>query len=760
MGAVHKLVALSLVLIDFTLWFIFFGPLIILKKYLSRPKIFAKAVGTVDINVEEGNTGKPSPVYRSVEAIKSGTLAASPFPEVDTLWDMCARSHKVFARKRAYGIRPFLYWKDHSADTSLPENQRRFPSKYFGTTEWMQYQEAGVLAREFGQGLRAMGMIPQPEGDDFEAKCGPFSMLIFEDTSHEWMIAAQGAFSQSMVVVTAYATLGVEAVVAAVNEGEIATILCNRKSVEMIAKKIGDMPSLKNIIYTNLWIPLEETQTKLPGFPGVNVLSFAETLEQGKANPETIVRPKPDSMAVIMYTSGSTGKPKGVMVRHSQLLAMVASIKIQWPVLKEGSETYLAYLPLAHILEMASEFYNFGTGQAICYTDPKALMCRPGACYPTGSLEEFKPTLMAGVPKVWETIKSAANVKMSHAGPMVKAIMAAAFATKKWSFPIGKSTPLFNLLVFKKFKTTTGGRLKFGISGGGPISPEVQDWVRCALDCPLVQGYGLTETCGGLSVQKVDDFVLNQVGGPLPACEVTLHSEPEITDKAGKPYLACDTEQPIMDSEGNKTGSYKVLGRGEIWVRGNTVTSGYYRQPDKTAEEYVEGWFHTGDIGVMLPEGSLRIVDRKKNLVKLKGGEYIALEQMAVSYNNSEFVDVVNGGTCAYGDGGMDLPVLLAQANRQTLEATAKSLGIEYSSVEELCDRKEIKAAAIKSFQAAGKAGGLSRLEMVAGVALLLEPWTPFNGCKTPNDSKLQPKGIYEFNKKELEAVKPAGIRG
>ena len=191
----------------------------------------------------------------------------------------------------------------------------------------------------------------------------------------------------------------------------------------------------------------------------------------------------------------------------------------------------------------------------------------------------------------------------------------------------GMDTPLFKALVFKKFAKVVGGRLRLAISGGGPLNTEVQLFVRTAFGCPLFQGYGLTETCAGLSVQDPADLRCGIAGVPIAACEVKLESCEEILDKNKNPYMVADR----VDTHGNA-----VYGRGEILVRGNNITKGYYMMPEKTAEEWeADGFFHTGDIGQFMNDGSLRIVDRKKNLVKLKGGEYIAIENMEMCYGNS-----------------------------------------------------------------------------------------------------------------------------
>ena len=398
---------------------------------------------------------------------------------------------------------------------------------------------------------------------------------------------------------------------------------------------------------------------------------------------------------------------------------------------------------------MAAELFKYGTGNKVGYCDPKALLTGPERAYPHGSLEEFSPTLMCGVPKVWETIKNGGAAKVAKGGPVVSFLFKLALRMKKHAVVNGMYTPLFDAIVFKKFKKMIGGKMKLTLSGGGAISSEVQEWVRTAFGCPLVQGYGLTETCGGATVQMPDDLTLGIAGSVISAVEVVLHSEPEITDNDGLPYMATDV---------NHCGT-PCVGRGEVWIRGPSITSGYYKMPEKTAEDYdAEGWFHTGDIGLMTPAGQLKIVDRKKNLVKCKGGEYVALEKMNVTYNNCPLVDPDAGGVSSYADGEMDSPVCFAQIKEAELAKLAAELGVS-GTTQQLCvDPKvveAVKAALIK----VAKDAKLPRLEHVAAVAVLCDPWSPDNGCLTAT-SKLVPKAIAKRHAKELAVAKPKGIRG
>lgn len=326
-----------------------------------------------------------------------------------------------------------------------------------------------------------------------------------------------------------------------------------------------------------------------------------------------------------------------------------------------------------------------------------------------------------------------------------------ALRVKKAAVKQHRYTPVFDLLVFKKFKSMVGGNMKFTLSGGGAISAEVQEWVRAAFGCPLVQGYGLTETCAGATIQHPLDLSVGIAGSNLASIEVVLHSEPEITDANRRPYLATDT----VHVDGTE-----CRGRGEVWLRGPSVSSGYYKLPDLTRESYDEdGWFHTGDIGLYTPEGHLRIVDRKKNLVKLKGGEYVALEMMNVTYNMASIVNVDAGGICCYADHTIDRPVAIVQCKPAELEALAAEVGVTGKTGTALCRDKKVMDAVKAKLDAVAKAAKLPALMHVCAVMPVVEPWTAANGCLTATQ-KLVAKEVYRFNKEELDILLPLGRRG
>jgi long-chain acyl-CoA synthetase len=220
-----------------------------------------------------------------------------------------------------------------------------------------------------------------------------------------------------------------------------------------------------------------------------------------------------------------------------------------------------------------------------------------------------------------------------------------------------------------------------------------------------------------------------------------LQSEPEITDKNGMPYLMDDK----VDPDGNR-----IIGRGEICMRGPCISSGYYKMPEKTAEEYDEnGWFHTGDIGQFTDDGVIQIVDRKKNLVKLKGGEYVAVEAMECAFVQSPMVSAV----CVIANGDLDRATALVTVQDAQLEKWADEADVSYGSITKLTRMPETKRAVLKSMLACGKEAGLNPLELGMRDCELLPgvEWLPGTGMTAT--MKIDRKKIAQLHAAELEAL-------
>lgn len=182
----------------------------------------------------------------------------------------------------------------------------------------------------------------------------------------------------------------------------------------------------------------------------------------------------------------STFQPKGVVITHSELVAAIAAGEVSLGI-RNGEDVYLGYLPLAHIMELMAEFVMIAMGCAICYSDPKSLSAK--GSYPLGALEQYQPTLMVAVPKIWDTIKKGIEAKVHASSPVAQFLVETAFQARGFALKHGYDTPLFKALVFKKFKAGVGGKLRFAISGGGPLNAQVQDFCRTAFGIDLCQGY-------------------------------------------------------------------------------------------------------------------------------------------------------------------------------------------------------------------------------------------------------------------------------
>jgi long-chain acyl-CoA synthetase len=339
--------------------------------------------------------------HRVATAYK-GKLARTPGSGVDTLYAVSKRSFEKYADLPCMQKRQFLGMKSSKVKEFGPD------------IITYTYKEVGEIVHKFGAALRAAGCVPSGPTTDLEKITTPCRMAIFENTSPEWLMAALGATTQSITIVTVYATLGLDAVVEAITDNIIPVIICNKANVKNLVDKKKNMPSLKAIVYTNDLVAPNDTM-ELPAAPnGVTIMSFDEFVASGdtKAYPPT--PPTPTSTSTVMYTSGSTGKPKGVVIKQESVVGGVASADILIKI--TPGDTYLAYLPAAHIMEFMVEFTVIAFGGTLAFADPKSLT-QTGS-YPVGALEQYKPTLMVAVPKIWDTIKKGllAKVRLTSSG--------------------------------------------------------------------------------------------------------------------------------------------------------------------------------------------------------------------------------------------------------------------------------------------------------------------------------------------------------
>mmetsp|Transcript_3866 Transcript_3866/g.9149 ORF Transcript_3866/g.9149 Transcript_3866/m.9149 type:complete len:574 (+) Transcript_3866:140-1861(+) len=470
----------------------------------------------------------------------------------DPQW-RCATMHEVWAKAvaqhgpvRCAGTRDFLgvhtpaFARGQASWGQAGQRGRGAgqPLNVFGDVGWKTYSEVGEAAASFGKGLHALGLQPlslaksRAVTDGFGRLVGPHALLIFEDTCEEWSTAMLGALGQGLVVATSYSTLGVASVAEMVQELGIAVLLCNYAAVPAMVALLEVCPTLRHVVYTRHKVdhgaPSISESIGYPAsskyYPGrlanASVVSFDEVVLAGResALEASAHLPTEEHLALVMYTSGTTGKPKGVMLKHS---ALVAAVKALRHYLQEAGcnrdpkqqEVYLAYLPAAHILEFVLQVAMLTLGAAVGFSDPLSISPRggltkraqDGALIHQGGLQVFRPTVLVGVPKVWDLLKRGVEAQLVHqAGPLARAVFKACLAVRSRALQLGRSSPVASL-AFGDAYEVLGGRVKLCLCGGGPLAPQVQNFIRVAFGVNLVQSYGLTETAGVGTAQPPKD---------------------------------------------------------------------------------------------------------------------------------------------------------------------------------------------------------------------------------------------------------------
>jgi long-chain acyl-CoA synthetase len=295
-----------------------------------------------------------------------------------------------------------------------------------------------------------------------------------------------------------------------------------------------------------------------------------------------------DDLATIIYTSGTTGEPKGVMLTHGNLMANIAGVRA---VLDLGPEDVgLSFLPLCHAFERLVAYFYLVHGVSIVFAESFNTIAR--------DLQMVRPTVTTGVPRVFEKLHDRVIAKGLEASGLKRRIFQRAVQLASVRGRLLESgrplSPWLRLqaavadrLVYRRVREVMGGRLRFAVSGGAPLRPEIGRFFF-GVGIPLIEGYGLTETAPVLTVMPLDAIRFGTVGRPLPNVELRIADD------------------------------------GEVLARGPNVMVGYFGRPDETAQVLRDGWFHTGDVGSVDEDGYLRITDRKKELIVTSGGKNIA----------------------------------------------------------------------------------------------------------------------------------------
>ena len=516
--------------------------------------------------------------------------------------------------------------------------------KSFPKDDLMLYKEAGSYVpistdevakrvKDICLGLRDLGL---ESGD---------KLVIFSGNRPEWVMTDMANQCLGGVTVPIYTTLVPEQVKYIINNSD-AKIVCF--SDEELWNKIKDV---KNAL------PNVQHYVTFASQAPEGVFTLAEVMRKGEASDKQdsglfekmALAGKPDDLASIIYTSGTTGIPKGVMLTHQNFISNIQSVST----VVEFSEkdTVLSFLPLSHIFERMVTFTYLYKGCSIAYAESIETVGE--------NLIEVKPQIMVSVPRVFEKIYAKVIDNVLTSSSLKRKIFFWAVKVGKEygkrkleKQPIPKSLErkrgLAEKLVFSKVIEKTGGKVRFFVSGGAPLSKDIADFFY-ALGLVVLEGYGLTETSPVISVNTFENLKFGTVGKPIPGVDV------------------------------------KIAEDGEILSKGPHIMKGYYRMEVETQEAIMDGWFYTGDVGHIDEDGFLIITDRKKDLIITSGGKNVAPQPIENLLKTNPYISNV----VVVGDRRKFISALIIP-DFPKIENYAKSKNIVYSSLKELVKNEKI----------------------------------------------------------------------
>uniref|UniRef100_A0A673CDC3 Arachidonate--CoA ligase n=1 Tax=Sphaeramia orbicularis TaxID=375764 RepID=A0A673CDC3_9TELE len=533
--------------------------------------------------------------------------------------------------------------------------------------EWISYREVMERTENLGSAFLHKG----------HSKTTDQYIGIFSQNRPEWTITEIACYTYSLVSVPLYDTLGTEAISYIIDKASISTIVCDVvDKVEMVLECIKDRPhSVKTIV--SMETPSAELVSRGQQAE-IHILSLKDMEVIGMNNHQPPVPPCPEDLAVICFTSGTTGDARVCCNYLTNIQDFMKTLRNIVSCPMRPSDVHISYLPLAHMFERVVQGVMIAHGARIGFFqgDIRLLM---------DDLAALKPTVFPVVPRLlnrmYDKIFGQANT------PLKRWVLGFAYRRKEAEMLKGivRRDSIWDRLIFRKVQASLGGRVRLMITGAAPISPTVLSFLRAAMGCQFYEGYGQTECTAGCTMTLPGDWSAGHVGAPLPCNSVKLVDVPEMN------YLA-------------------VNGEGEVCVKGPNVFQGYLKDPEKTKEAIDEdGWVHTGDIGKWLPNGTLKIVDRKKHIFKLAQGEYIAPEKIENVYIHSDAVAqvFVHGDSLQVGGGHSGYSV--------------------FHLIKHL-----IKQAILDDILRLGKEGGLKSFEQVKAIHIHTELFSIQNNLLTP----------------------------
>ncbi len=564
----------------------------------------------------------------------------------------------------------------------------------------ISWNEMNAMIRKLGAFLLSLGV---KKGD---------RIAVFSPNRYEWWVADQAILSIGAVNVPIYATNSAEEAHYVLDHSESKVcFVATEDHLSRVLKVKKRLPKLKTLVVFN------ELPKKVAG-----IMTLDEAFRKGAAYKDQgafdkrLKAVKLSDMATIIYTSGTTGNPKGVILSHSNFVSNVDQSLEDFKTVLSADDVFLSFLPLSHSLERTSGYYMpVRLGAKVAFAVDVSVVQQ--------DLLDVKPTCIISVPRLYEKIHAGILAKVADAPPVKKFLFNSAMkvaaknlpyvcANKSASGLLGFQVRLFDKIIFSKLKAALGmDRMKFAVSGGGPLSVADAEFFL-GMGIIILEGFGLTETTPVTNVNRVGEIKPGSVGRAVK-----------------------DTTVRIADD-------------GEILIKGPQVMLGYYKNKAATKEVFTkEGFFRTGDIGVIDERGRLSITGRIKDIIVTAGGKNISPQNIENSLKGSKFIEQV----AIIGDRRKYLSALVIPAFEE-LKKWAKSKGLSFAANADLIDKEEVKQLIAGEIEKYTKQ--FSRVEQIRKFRLLDAEWSQATDELTPT-LKLKRRVIEKKYASEIESMYP-----
>ncbi|KAJ2235523.1 medium-chain fatty acid-CoA ligase faa2 [Coemansia sp. RSA 1722] len=626
-----------------------------------------------------------SPIYRHPK-FKDGTHNKE-FADIKNLYDLFTTMVANNPKKEFLGKREYF-----------PETNT------FGDYKWMTTTDAAEYVDDLGAGLDSIyaAHAPEPNKTTGQQVIGVLAL-----GRPEWLLTELAAFRSRRYVVGISDYAGIVPCEHVVNFADTRVIVCSMDKIPRMLDRMDKTPNVKVIIsmdkldcsrpsITTQAFSAETTeklQAKAESL-GVVLMDLDQVIELGKANPTEPTLPSEDDLCSISFTSGTTGSQKGAMLSHKSLLFSAKASRLHVGI---RNTTYLSYMSLVYVFEHSLIYMQmFGSVRIGYFTGEKSRIME--------DMQTLRPTLLTFVPPALNRFYESIVPKTIGAKGLKGFLCRMAYKSKEKRIKSGRGFKhsLWDKLVFNKVAQVFGGRAELMICGGSALAPEMQDFMRVGLSCNVIQGYGQTETSAASLCQTEDNLTTGNCGIPLPGVDVRLRSIPDMG------YNVTDLPCP----------------RGELMIRSNLVTDGYYQEPEKTAELMEDGWMVSGDIATINADGTVTIFDRIRNTIRTAVMTFMEPGPLEMIYSSHELVK----DCFVYGSSNAYKLVAVVVPNPDTFIPWARNIAKnQKAELEELCENKKVAEALTEALFHLASRSKVPSLAMIGAIHLEPKPFEQVN---------------------------------